>query len=85
MKAKIRSYGHGATDFHTRKTPEADSNYICCSVILIYSVLKMDENHNQQVLLKQYKYIEKEKKQQLDMYTDDLRFSSDYSNESDEK
>ena len=42
---KIRSYGDGSTDFHARKIPEADSNYICGSVILIDSVLKKDKNY----------------------------------------
>ena len=58
---KIRSYSDRATDFHARKIPEADSNYICCSVILIDSVPKKDENYYLQVLSKKYKYIEKEK------------------------
>ena len=58
---KIRSYSDRVTDFHARKIPEADSNYICCSVILIDSVPKKDENYYLQVLSKKYKYIEKEK------------------------
>ena len=62
MKVKIRSYGEGATDFHARKIPEADSNYVCCWVILIDSLLKNGENYYPQVLSKKYNYIEKERK-----------------------
>ena len=40
---KIRSYIDEAADFHIRKIPEADSNYIWL-VILIDSVFKKDEN-----------------------------------------
>ena len=61
MKVKIMSYGDGATDFNARKISESDFNYICCSVILIDSMPKKDENHYPQVLSKKYKYIEKEK------------------------
>ena len=42
LKIEISSYGDEATDFHTREIPEAGSNYICWSVILIDSVLKKD-------------------------------------------
>ena len=85
MKVKIRSYGDGATHFHARKIPEVDSSYICCAVTLIHSVLKKDKNYYLQVLSKEYKYTEKEKKLCLDIYTDGLKFSFVYSNESDEK
>ena len=61
MKVKIMSYSDGATDFNARKIPEADFNYICCSVILIDSIPKKDKNYYPQVLSKKYKYIEKEK------------------------
>ena len=77
---KIRSHGDGATDFHARKIPEADS-----SVILIDSVPKKDENYYAQVLSKNANTLTKKKKQYLDIYTDGLKFSFDYPNESDEK
>ena len=40
MKTKIRSFNDKTADFHARKMPNAGSNYICWSVILIYFVLK---------------------------------------------
>ena len=46
------SYGDGATDFNARKIPEADFHYICCSVILIDSIPKKDENYYPQVFSK---------------------------------
>ena len=36
------SYGDEVTDFHSRKIPEAGSEYICWSEVLICSVLKKD-------------------------------------------
>ena len=57
----MRSYCDGATDFRAREIPKAEFNYICCSVILIDSVLKKDKNYYPQVLSKEYKYIQKEK------------------------
>ena len=56
---KNRFYGVEATDFHNRKIPEIATYYICWSVMLINSVLKMNENYYLQVFLKEYKYIEK--------------------------
>ena len=44
-KSIIGSHHDKATDFHARKTPEAGSNCICWSVILIDFVLEKDENY----------------------------------------
>ena len=85
MKVKIMSYSDGATDFNARKIPEADFNYICCSVILIDSIPKKDKNYYPQVLSKKIQIHWKRKNQYLDIYTDGLKFSFGYSNESDEK
>ena len=60
---KPKSGRNETTHFYARKKPEAGSNYICCSVILIYYVLDKDKNYYLQVPLKEYKYFEKEKKQ----------------------
>ena len=54
---KNRFYGDEATDFHSRKIPEIATYYICWSVMLINSVLKMNENYYLQVFSKEYKYI----------------------------
>ena len=40
---------------------KADSNYTCLAKILIYFVIKKDENCYPQVFFIEYKYIEKEK------------------------
>ena len=61
---------------------EANSNYICLSVILIDSVLKKDENYFLQKFLKECKYMEKEKRM-IRYISDDFKFSSDDSDESD--
>ena len=61
---------------------EASSNYICLSVILIDSVLKKDENYFLQKFLKECKYMEKEKRM-IRYISDDFKFSSDDSDESD--
>ena len=78
MKTKIRSYGDEATDFYSSKIPEAGCNYMCWSVLVIDSALKKDENYYLQVLLKECKYTEKEKKV-IRYITDDTKFSSEYS------
>ena len=61
---------------------EASSSYLCLSVILIDSVLKKDENYFLQKFLKECKYMEKEKRM-IRYITDDFKFSSDDSDESD--
>ena len=44
------------------KIPKLGSNFICLAVVLTGFVLKKEENYYPQVLLKECKYIEKEKK-----------------------
>ena len=61
---------------------EASSNYICLSVILIDTENKKDENYFLQKFLKECKYMEKEKRM-IRYITDDFKFSSDDSDESD--
>ena len=60
---------------------EACSDYISSSVILLNSVLKKDKNYYLQVSLKEFKYIEKEKRV-IGYITDDLKF---YSNDSEKE
>ena len=67
---------------------KADSNYICCSVILMDSVPKKDETIICKCFQKNTNTLKKTKqtnKQYLDIYTDGLKFYFDYSNESNEK
>ena len=76
LKTKINSYGNETTNIHT-KIPEAASNYICWSVILIDNILKKDKNYYLQVFLIECKNIAKE--QQVIRYiTDDSGFPSDF-------
>ena len=56
---KTKSYDDEATDFHDKEIPEVGSNDTNLAVILIYFVLKKDENYYPQVFLKECKYIEK--------------------------
>ena len=57
LKAKIKSYGDRATDFHDEEIPKVGSNYTCLAVILIDFVLKNDENYYRKKFLKECKYI----------------------------
>ena len=49
LKTQIRSYSDEATDFHTRKIPEAGSDFIYWPVITFDSVLEKDEKYYLQV------------------------------------
>ena len=85
LKIKVRSYGDDDKEFNARKKPDAGSNYIWWSVILIDSVLEKDENCYPEVTLKECKYIEKEKKWLDILLITDYKFSSNYFDESDEE
>ena len=63
--------------------PKEGSHCICQSVVLIDSVFKMDKSYYSQVLLKECKYIVKEKKVTR-IITEDLQISGD-SGENDEE
>ena len=77
LKTKIKSYGDADTDFCNKEISKVESNYNSLAVVLIDVVLKKIKNYYQQVLLKECKYIEKEK--EVARYiTDDLQnFSHD--------
>ena len=62
VKTKIKSYGDEVTDFYDKEIPKVEFNHACLSVITIDSALKKDESYYLQMFLKDYKYIEKEKK-----------------------
>ena len=88
LKTKIKSHSDEATDFRARKIPNAGSNYIFWSEILIDSVLKKAENYYLLVFSKGCKYIEEKKrhtKKVVKHIADDLKFSSNESDESDEE
>ena len=52
LKAKIKSYGDEATDFHNKEMSRLGSCYTCLAVIFIDFVFKKDENYYPQVFLK---------------------------------
>ena len=52
LKIKIRSYGDKTTDFHNKEVPKVCSNYTSLAVISLGFILKKNENHYPQVLLK---------------------------------
>ena len=62
LKTKTLSYGNEAIDFHNKEIPKMGFNHTCSALITIDSALKKDKNYYLQVFLKEYKYIEKEKK-----------------------
>ena len=41
FKTKIKSHGHGVTDFYVKKISKVDSNYTCLAVISSLSASKM--------------------------------------------
>ena len=84
MKTKIRSYGDEAVDFYSRKIHKVIIFVVCWLLVLIYYVLQKNENYYLQVFLKECKHTEKEK-QVIRWITNDLKYSSDDSSESDKE
>ena len=80
LKTKAGFYRDETTGFDAKKRPKAGSNYIFWSVIWTDSVLKKDKKYFPQVFLREFKYIEKGKKV-IKYITDDLKISSDESDE----
>ena len=60
-KTRIKSHGDESTDFHDKEILMVGSSNTCLAVIMIDSAFKKEENFYPQVLLKECKYIEKEK------------------------
>ena len=81
MKTKIKSHGDEVTNFYNKKIPKLDSNYTFLVVISLDSALKKDDNYYPQVVLKDYKYIEKKVVRHIH---DNLSYFS-FSDESDEE
>ena len=61
LKIKIKSQGDGPTIFHN-EIHAVGSNYTCLAVTSIDFVLKNDDKFYTQVFVKEYKYIENEKR-----------------------
>ena len=63
LKTKIKSYkGKINTSFHNNKIPKEGSQCICLSVILIDSIIRIDNEYYSQVFLEECEYVVKEKK-----------------------
>ena len=63
LKAKIKSYnGKINASFHNKKIAKEGSEFICLSVILIYSFFRMGKSYYFQMSLEECKYDVKEKK-----------------------
>ena len=61
-KIQLQWFCIEATGFHKKEIPKVGSNCIFLVIILLDVVLKKYENYYLQVLLKESKYFEKEKK-----------------------
>lgn len=57
-----KSYGEESTDFHGQEMSKVGSKYICLAVILMDFVLTKVEIYYPKVFLKEFKYLEKERK-----------------------
>ena len=77
MKDKRKSYDDEATVFHDKEIPKVGSNHACLAVTNLDSALKKDKNYYYKVLLKKWKYNEKEKKKLLGILLKTKSFSSD--------
>ena len=77
LKAKMKSYnGKINTNFDNNAIPKAGSHYICLSIILLDSVLRIGKNYYPQVSLEKCKYVVKE--ETVPMYIiDDIEISWD--------
>lgn len=77
LKNKIKLYGGKIIpNFHGDKMPKENFDCVCTSVIVIYSVCKMNKNYFPQVFLDKHKYKGKEKKISRHI-TDHIQISSD--------
>ena len=66
VKTKMKVYDKKINrDFHSNKMLKESSEFLCLSVILLYSVYIKDNKHYPQVLLEECKYIIKEEKKSL--------------------
>ena len=78
------------TNFHGNKIPEDNEYYICLSVILLDSAVKIDNYYYPQIFLEEPKYAVKKKKimdtinEELNLDKSDYESDNDKSNEPDE-
>ena len=81
MKIEFKSHGDEVTDFYDKIIPKLDSDQTDLAVISLDSALKKDNNYYPQVILKEYKHIEKKVVRQIHDNLNVFSYSSDESDE----
>ena len=76
IKAKIKSYGSKInTNFQDKIIPKENASYKCLSLIMLDSVIRVNNTYYHQTLLQEYKYVIKNNKIE-NLINDDLDLSS---------
>ena len=76
IKSKIKSYGDNVnTNFQDKKVPKENASYKCLSLIMLYSVIRVNKKYYPQTLLEECKYEIKKSKME-NLIHDDLDLSS---------
>ena len=81
LKTEFKSHGDEVTDFYDKIIPKLDSDQTDLAVISLDSALKKDNNYYPQVILKEYKHIEKKVVRQIHDNLNAFSYSSDESDE----
>ena len=91
IKTNVKIYNNRInTNFHGNKMPEENEYYTCLSVILLDSLVKIDNDYYPQIFVEECKYAVKKKKimntinEELNLDESDDESDNDKSNESDE-
>ena len=76
IKAKIKMYGGRVyTNFQCKKVPKENASYKCLSLIMLDSVIRVNERYYPQTLLEECKYVIRKNKME-NLINDDLDLSS---------
>ena len=76
IKAKVKSYGSKInTNFQDKIIPKENASYKCLSLIMLDSVIRVNNKYYHQTLLQEYKYVIKNNKIE-NLINDDLDLSS---------
>ena len=86
IKTKIKMYGDRVnTNFQgKKKLPKENASYKCLSLIMLYSVIRVNKKYYPQTILEECKYVIRKNKME-NLNNDDLGLSSsdEFDNESD--
>ena len=92
IKSKIKSYGDNVnTNFQDKKVSKENASYKCLSLIMLYSVIRVNKNYYPQTLLEECKYEIKKNKMEnlihddLDLSLSDNETDSDSDNKVDDE